>query len=50
VLRKHIKDESVDLVYLDPPSNSDRNYHVIFGRHAGDNPADASAVSPESPN
>jgi hypothetical protein len=28
VLRRHIGDESVDLVYLDPPFNSDRDYNV----------------------
>ncbi len=33
VLRKTIEDESVDLVYLDPPFNSNRAYNVIFGRH-----------------
>jgi DNA modification methylase len=33
VLRKYIKDESVDLVYLDPPFNSNRNYSVIFNKH-----------------
>jgi site-specific DNA-methyltransferase (adenine-specific) len=33
VLRLHIKDESVDLVYLDPPFNSNRNYSVIFNKH-----------------
>jgi DNA modification methylase len=32
VLRKHIADDSVDLVYLDPPFNSNRNYNVIFNR------------------
>lgn len=32
VLREHIGDESVDLVYLDPPFNSNRSYSVIFGR------------------
>ena len=26
------KDESVDLVYLDPPFNSDTNYNILFGR------------------
>ena len=36
VLHKYIADESVDLVYLDPPFNSNRNYNVIFGRHPGD--------------
>lgn len=43
VLRKHIADESVDLVYLDPPFNSNRSYNVIFGKHAGDHDDDASA-------
>lgn len=33
VLRKHVADESVDLVYLDPPFNSNRSYNVIFGKH-----------------
>lgn len=33
VLREHIPDGSVDLVYLDPPFNSNRNYNVIFGKH-----------------
>lgn len=33
VLRQYIADESVDLVYLDPPFNSNRNYSVIFNRH-----------------
>jgi site-specific DNA-methyltransferase (adenine-specific) len=30
VLRESIKDESVDLVYLDPPFNSKRDYNQIF--------------------
>lgn len=30
VLREHIKDETVDLVYLDPPFNSDASYNVLF--------------------
>lgn len=34
VLRKHVPDGSVDLVYLDPPFNSNRNYNVIFGRNS----------------
>jgi DNA modification methylase len=34
VLRKRFPDESVDLVYLDPPFNSRRNYNVIFARDA----------------
>lgn len=35
ILRRHIKDESVDLVYLDPPFNSDQNYNVLFAEHNG---------------
>lgn len=34
VLRKSVASESVDLVYLDPPFNSNRNYNVIFARNA----------------
>jgi hypothetical protein len=34
VMRDSIGDESVDLVYLDPPFNSSRAYNVIFARHA----------------
>lgn len=30
VLRKYIKDESVDLCYIDPPFNSKRNYDQIY--------------------
>jgi site-specific DNA-methyltransferase (adenine-specific) len=30
VLKDHIKDESVDLIYLDPPFKSDVNYNVLF--------------------
>jgi DNA modification methylase len=33
VLRRHVKDESVDLVYLDPPFNSDQDYNVLFAEH-----------------
>jgi len=31
VLRDHIRDESVDLIYLDPPFNSKSNYNILFG-------------------
>ncbi len=30
VLCQHIGEESVDLIYLDPPFNSKRNYNVLF--------------------
>ena len=35
VLRRHIKDGSVDLVYLDPPFNSAQNYNVLFAEQDG---------------
>jgi len=34
VLHRYVKDESVDLIYLDPPFNSDQNYKVLFAEHA----------------
>lgn len=36
VLREHIASSSVDLVYLDPPFNSNRSYSVIFGNQVTD--------------
>lgn len=35
VLRRHVADESVDLVYLDPPFKSDQNYNVLFAEQDG---------------
>lgn len=35
ILRKYIPDDSVDLVYLDPPFNSNRDYNVIFNYREG---------------
>ena len=35
VLRRHIKDESVHLVYLDPPFNSNQDYNVLFKEKDG---------------
>ncbi|MDZ4723521.1 MAG: DNA methyltransferase [candidate division Zixibacteria bacterium] len=35
ILRKHIETESVDLIYLDPPFNSQRAYNVIFQDKTG---------------
>jgi len=35
VLRRHVKDESVDLVYLDPPFNSSQDYNVLFDEKNG---------------
>ena len=30
ILRDNIRDETVDLIYLDPPFNSKANYNVLF--------------------
>jgi site-specific DNA-methyltransferase (adenine-specific) len=35
ILRRYIKDESVDLVYLDPPFNSAQNYNAFFQEKDG---------------
>ena len=35
ILRNHIPDESVDLIYIDPPFNSDQAYNVIFSESDG---------------
>lgn len=35
ILRDHIKSESVDLIYLDPPFNSNAIYNVIYKSPAG---------------
>jgi site-specific DNA-methyltransferase (adenine-specific) len=44
ILRRYIPDESVDLVYLDPPFNSNRDYNVIFKDESG-NKSDAQIVA-----
>ena len=35
VLRRHVADESIDLVYLDPPFNSNAAYNVLFAERDG---------------
>jgi site-specific DNA-methyltransferase (adenine-specific) len=35
VLRRHIQDNSVDLVYLDPPFKSNQDYNVLFAEKDG---------------
>ena len=35
ILRSHIPDESIDLIYLDPPFNSQRSYNVLFRESTG---------------
>jgi site-specific DNA-methyltransferase (adenine-specific) len=36
VLRESLKDESVDLIYLDPPFNSSASYNILFASPTGD--------------
>jgi DNA modification methylase len=35
ILRRYVKDESVDLVYLDPPFKSNQDYNVLFAEQNG---------------
>ncbi len=35
ILRRYVKDESVDLIYLDPPFNSNADYNVLFAERDG---------------
>ena len=35
VLRRHVKADSVDLVYLDPPFKSNQDYNVLFAEQDG---------------
>lgn len=37
ILRKYVPDESVDLIYLDPPFNSNATYNVLFQEKSGEN-------------
>ena len=36
ILRDYIKDESVDLIYLDPPFNSKTNYNILYKELTGE--------------
>ncbi|MEI7732290.1 MAG: hypothetical protein WCO56_22135 [Verrucomicrobiota bacterium] len=36
ILRRYIKDESVDLVYLDPPFNSAQTYNAFSQKKDGE--------------
>jgi site-specific DNA-methyltransferase (adenine-specific) len=36
VLRESIRDESVDLIYLDPPFNSNATYNILFRAPSGE--------------
>ncbi len=44
VLREHVADESVDLIYLDPPFNSNANYNILFKSPEGQD-SDAQIVA-----
>ena len=35
ILRRYVDDESVDLIYLDPPFNSNADYNVLFAEKDG---------------
>lgn len=35
IMRQYLADESVDLIYLDPPFNSSRNYNVLYKDESG---------------
>lgn len=37
VLREHVRDDSVDLIYLDPPFNSNATYNILFRSPEGHN-------------
>ena len=39
ILREHVQDESVDLIYLDPPFNSNATYNVLFREASGEGSA-----------
>ena len=39
ILREHVADASVDLIYLDPPFNSNANYTVLFKEKSGEESA-----------
>lgn len=36
VLKRYIDSESIDLIYLDPPFNSDLDYNVLFKEHGAE--------------
>jgi len=39
ILRQYVADESVDLIYLDPPFNSNATYNVLFRERSGEESA-----------
>ena len=49
VLREHVPIESVDLVYLDPPFNSNANYNVLFRAPTGEQSQAQTGSRPGNP-
>ncbi len=46
ILRKYIPDDTIDLIYLDPPFNSKRDYNILFKENGGlDSEAQINAFS-----
>src|SRR4051794_3789257 len=43
ILREYISDSSIDLIYLDPPFNSNRSYNVLYKDEHGENEAQVGA-------
>ncbi len=39
ILRQYVADETVDLIYLDPPFNSNATYNVLFRERSGEESA-----------
>jgi site-specific DNA-methyltransferase (adenine-specific) len=39
ILREYVPDPSVDLIYLDPPFNSQATYNVLFKEKSGEESA-----------
>ena len=39
ILREYVPDASVDLIYLDPPFNSNASYNVLFKEKSGEESA-----------
>ncbi len=39
ILRDHVADSSVDLIYLDPPFNSNASFNVLFKEESGEESA-----------
>ena len=47
VLREYLANESVDLIYLDPPFNSNASYNVLFKEQSGSYSKSSPASGPQ---